>query len=426
MISLILISLGISSSQASSSASSHASIAPTTYVDTYWHYRANLMKGFVRVGDGAGGCLIADSRNTTTNTITFADSTSNQGWYFSVLATELFLLRENRKDTSGTLKEIACALKAMSRLGLSIDGYFIRDDVDTAAGKRFPGIQNVVSDFTNENPKKKQMSQDQVLDLMMGYRFLALYLNEEDQVDQMNLKKEVKRQVRTMLQYVRGKPIWHSWVIYGKDGMKVERGPDAKFYSKAFKKIGDEILGRKGNRGVRSYFISGAVFWFFKLTIDPLQFYSKTMVLELASTSGVWGRSAERILKRYDLKYHAEVFRLINAVIYRRHIRENEGGNKRQGFHDKIEGYLNLAPYAGITGDEMPVWGQPNRYYADDRIRSHQYGPTDNPPALTDEMPGTDFMLLHNLFLIYYKPAVAKTFAPTQEYKDAFQQSCGY
>ena len=118
----------------------------------YWAYRDRLRQKFILVDQNVeyfGTNIPASSIDLTSKSIDWGDANSGMSHYLSVLATELWLLKNNEQDYSQTLKELYYAMHAMERmdvysesslrgkanLGNFVDepvdrnGFHIRDDV---------------------------------------------------------------------------------------------------------------------------------------------------------------------------------------------------------------------------------------------------------------------------------------------------------
>ena len=97
-------------------------------LDKYWRYRERLREKFIVVKDSVeyfGASIPASEINYETSTIDWGDANMSMSHYLSVLATELWLLKNNEQDYSLTLKELYYAMLAMERLDLYSE-YHIR------------------------------------------------------------------------------------------------------------------------------------------------------------------------------------------------------------------------------------------------------------------------------------------------------------
>ena len=97
-------------------------------LEKYWRYRERLREKFIAVSDSVeyfGANIPACEINYETSTIDWGDANMSMSHYLSVLATELWLLKNNGQDYSLTLKELYYAMLAMERLDLYSE-YHIR------------------------------------------------------------------------------------------------------------------------------------------------------------------------------------------------------------------------------------------------------------------------------------------------------------
>ena len=91
----------------------------------YWDYRERLRNKFMVVSENvmeygtnipAAEIFYNDTTDRTKNRISWGDANGNMSQYLSVLATELWILKNNGQDYSTTLKELYYAMFALERL----------------------------------------------------------------------------------------------------------------------------------------------------------------------------------------------------------------------------------------------------------------------------------------------------------------------
>ena len=171
----------------------------------YWFYKNRLHKFFIVQGLGQGRSIPANHRNMERGGIDkldFGDGLIHHGWYIGVLATEHKLLDGNQRitDLERNRTELYYALEALDRLdreaeeappwnfapsSSNLDGFAIRSDAsypffnDTyyewnKYPDQMPNVEEVASDFVSPTPTNKELSQDQVIHLLIG-----LYLTLE-------------------------------------------------------------------------------------------------------------------------------------------------------------------------------------------------------------------------------------------------------
>jgi hypothetical protein len=101
----------------------------------YWKLRSRLHESFVSVGEGHGKSLVFQNVHTGNQcihsphhySIAGGDILLHHGWYLSVLATELHLLKAHNLEVGKTIMELYYALKAVDRLDLyaeDLSNYF--------------------------------------------------------------------------------------------------------------------------------------------------------------------------------------------------------------------------------------------------------------------------------------------------------------
>lgn len=167
----------------------------------YWKYRERLRNRFMVVSENVeryGVNIPAAFIDYDLDTINWGDANSNMSHYLSVLATELWLLKNNNQDYSTTLKELYYAMLAMERLdtyseyslryrenigyyigntwvrgfvdqGNDINGFHLRDDVSDGFWSIYNGhfdVPHYYSNFKNEN--MYECSQDVIYHNMEG------------------------------------------------------------------------------------------------------------------------------------------------------------------------------------------------------------------------------------------------------------------
>ncbi|MFN7013775.1 MAG: 3-coathanger stack domain-containing protein, partial [Bacteroidia bacterium] len=186
-------------------------------IEKYWYYRQRIQDGFIKYGENIGESMLADIRNAYknenvnppvySNMLRWGQHSIYMGWYIGVLATEYKLLKDAGKNTDRTLMELYYCLYAIDRLdeysnrppptnqpnSSVLDGYFIRDDVpsnflddnldhfnknvsyhnyDLVAGE-------IESDYTADDERAKEMSQDELYHLMIGLALVKHFVENE-------------------------------------------------------------------------------------------------------------------------------------------------------------------------------------------------------------------------------------------------------
>ncbi len=168
----------------------------------YWWYHHRLLNDFMVKGDCQGCSEVLAERAygstqgcpSTSVAAKWGDQTDDLGDLMGVLATEYKLEVINNQPTDSTIEELYYVLRAFNRLDLTaeanigdihttvpiddLNGFFIRDDVPRNFLDLHPKLKqgltstypvtSLESDFTDPNPKAKEMSSDHAWHIMMG------------------------------------------------------------------------------------------------------------------------------------------------------------------------------------------------------------------------------------------------------------------
>ena len=102
----------------------------------------------------------------------------------------------------------------------------------------FPGMTNILSDYTNPDWWAKEMSQDQVCHVLMGLALVKKLIPSDLAVNGMNLRAAAINRGADIVDWVHQ----HGWIIYDPVfNIPVNRGEDARAYAKGFAKVGSYI-----------------------------------------------------------------------------------------------------------------------------------------------------------------------------------------
>ncbi|MBL7717169.1 MAG: hypothetical protein JNL01_17020 [Bdellovibrionales bacterium] len=414
-------------------------------IKKYWNYRKRLFEKFIHLKGGPADALLAGHRDG--GNIVYSDGTVDLGWYLAVLGSELELLKSLGKPTANCLFEISRVLDAQDRLTEvgnrlegkpgSATGYFARDDADRSVIGKIPGVTHVESDFLSsaEYPTDwgylNHMSQDQAVNLLLGYRVLAHTLETSDQHLGKNLRMQMETQVSRILKHMYGQK---DWIIrfpgtQGK-GSKVRRGPNAAAFSKALVGIGKRILGEsqwdETMKPVKPALISYPAFEFLKIRGIPYPWWTQAMILILGTTGDAWGKSAKKVLSEFSLKLGFPLYPLLHAHLNSQKMKLRGGILNRKDYQlsqDELLALLVSAPFDGPNGADKTTWCNNQRFYKERRLWTCpvQWEDGDYRFTETTEFPGTDYMLFHNLYQLYYSPEGVETYTPTPEYEAALK-----
>jgi len=187
-------------------------------LEKYWKYRQELRDKFIvvsgNVEEPGVNIPAADIYYTTGKPklpphVSWGDGNSNMSHYLSMLATELWLLKNNNQDYSTTLKELYYAMLAMERLDLyseknfrtqenkgnsvnpstDINGFHSRDDVSQVFWDKYKNhfpigeFSSCYSRLDDEGDRKKgiyDISQDVTFHNMEGLALVAKLVGTEN------------------------------------------------------------------------------------------------------------------------------------------------------------------------------------------------------------------------------------------------------
>lgn len=414
-------------------------------IQKYWNYRQKLFERFIHLKGGPGDGLVASQRDG--GQAVYSDATVVLGWYLAVLGTELDLLKRLGKPTASNLLEISHVFNAMDRLraaGNKADGapgsdtgYFFRDDVDRSIIGKLPGTTDVHSDYLAgaENPYDwgylNQMSQDQAINMLLGYRMVAMSLEDTDVHAGKNLRAQLEDQVERIIKHLNGKKDWLIRLPGAKGkGSKVRRGPDARAFSEALVDIGQAILGKDQWKAkmkeIKPAWFSIPAFELMRIRGVPYPFWTQAMILILGSTSDAWGKSARKTLGNYARRTGLTLYPLLHAYVHDSKMKLKGGflGRKDNGLsQQEFMDLMKSAPPQGPNGADKTQWCGPQRFYKSRHYWTCpvQYGEGDYWHFENEEFPGVDYMLFHNLYLLYYNPEGIETYGPTPGYEAALK-----
>jgi hypothetical protein len=177
----------------------------------YWKYRDRLRKRFMvvdgnveRAGVNIPAAFINYDYNNGNGNIDWGDGNSNMSHYLSVLATELWLLKNNNQDYSATLKELYFAMLAMERLDVyseynlrkslnypdpdpltsDVNGFHIRDDVSDVIWSIYKShfdVTSYASVYKGDGASGSMMgiSQDNIYHNMEGLALVSKLVGTE-------------------------------------------------------------------------------------------------------------------------------------------------------------------------------------------------------------------------------------------------------
>lgn len=397
---------------------------------TYWHYRQRLLDDFVRVGEGRGRSICATARvqDGRRNSLYYGDNTTYHGWYIGMLATEYALLKRNGESVTETRTELFYALRAVIRLDsiaetlydstncmpgkASINGFFVRDDVSREQLKLFPGMEHVYSDYLlgyetyDRLHSDNEMSQDQAIHLLCGLRLVQQYVDDSATVHGIHIRKMAIETALRIIGYISH----NKWIVINPvTGKKVYRGPDARMFSYAFLKAAYAFGGAEALKELPPMHVKSLIGWPVTKTALVPVFFNRTMILILATIGNAYGTPplTNANLGLYDLYWQKQIFPLMHAEFYGlKHIsscRVNEKKIREMVYSADTIGNRSYASYG---------WNTTNRWLAP----AHTYKSYDGFFTFK-ENTGLDWMVLHNLYRLRWKPAENKYFKMPEKLK---------
>lgn len=366
----------------------------------YWEQRLQLLQNLVEVGNGHGMSTPSGGKKNGSK-MAYGDNTIKLGWYIGVLATEYKRLKMAGQNTAPTLHELYFALKAMERLdqyaeefhhvvlagkskGTMKDkwkkpnGFFMRDDMtlDTYLTNFYPKKwhgepekkKNIFVSMNISSPSEKsyqyrkhigtderlafEMSQDQVIHLLMGLTLVQRYIPANAQINNESVLKmaediafQIGRHLERNEYFIRN-PV---------NGKTVNVGGEAIVFSGAIAKTLSYITGFS----MLSPIMKDRDFWYAQIGILAIAgenniFYNRAMAAILISTSEIASKSSVIMTypwlrdifdyngvlggdKHHDTWVGAEkVFGLIHGQLYHKKPWKKGKGYSRKNIHWSI------------------------------------------------------------------------------------------
>jgi hypothetical protein len=233
----------------------------------YWNYRDKYHKQFVKIGLGDGKSISAANIDNNPSNLSaeyghnawpttnpsfgyrkWGDAMNMHGDYIAVLATQYKLLKDAGKDLTSVLNELYYAIEAVNRVDATaerkiggpaypnnqLNGFFVRDDVNSSFNQnwlgefsntedtkdRYEGINSSLYDDRFPSPtlaqrSKNEMSQDQMIGLIMGFSFVNklvghVYVKPTASDAGFFLDTEVKNITNRLLNWVTQTKLWEN------------------------------------------------------------------------------------------------------------------------------------------------------------------------------------------------------------------------
>jgi hypothetical protein len=422
--------------------------------EKYWNYRERLNNDFMLgIGSEIGYSFPFMERyrgvESTEAVLYWDDATIGLGYYIAVLATEYKLLNNNNKSTKSTIRELFYALEALNTLdyraenmyykpnGIKgnprLNGFFIRDIATDSMNKSanyklyntdtnllkvhnlHGGSMNITKTIFSE-----EMSKDQIIFIMVGLRLIKELIPENLEFKENNIarkfsntnntyiRKEAINIANRQLKYITKNKkaafplVYYHWNIINPVSNKtVDRGGDAFSQSYGFEKLymafnnKDSTLFTKKGERFAAKLVNGGTKTLLNSIIKSGEGH---MVLTLAAISNQWNNKTKKKLEKkcfkdFKNKANYDFLVLLYAVLYNDSLDNN--------YKSYFKELLNSAPYNGPynyngNGDFANFeWSTSRRYSRpENRGTNRQSHPGD--------YNGLDYMLIHNLYNIYY------------------------
>ncbi|MBN1184032.1 MAG: hypothetical protein JXB49_17190 [Bacteroidales bacterium] len=396
--------------------------------EKYNHYRERLFREFIAYDSTTQpnymGTFIAASKRIETPTykgLWWGEGTINTSCLIQVLVTEYLMNIQNGKDNTQTLHDLYFAMKTYERLDLyaetyyldkgpgtaSLNGFFIRDDVPGDILERYPYLisiedQNkwsVYSDYyfaccSWKDKYHKEMSQDQVWHLLLGFALVAKFLDTLYIEENYHFQDQAKEYSRLMITRLQGEKNfkWQLRNPVDKHKIPQNRGGKVRIMAYGFAEAGHTITGENfhkynSDNGLwRTAFYQG---WFVKKNFDDdFCFRILSTIADLPDEDDF-----NRLITYYYKKkiYKYPQFPLLFILLHSEN--SDEYYQKTGSLLPDVEALLNEAPMEGPSSKEE-TWSATNMLIWPESANNGKPGEMYN---------GLDYMLLHNLYYLTIK-----------------------
>ena len=238
---------------------------PEKNAEKYSCYRERLCNEFIYCSEDTsvkGSYIPMESIRINPSNKTYAhwaDAIWWQGHYIAMLAIEYKLLQVNNQNTDSTLRELRNAVETYNRLDLSaescwggrdsLNGFFIRDDIDTSMTPVF-GVNFILSDYSKNcgdtGSAGNAPSQDQLWGTYLGFALVNKLV--DDDTLKINISKITSRLIKAMQnKRANGKEVWE--IINPVTGALIQKTGDIKWMQYAHAQAGYYLTGKDLNFG---------------------------------------------------------------------------------------------------------------------------------------------------------------------------------
>lgn len=387
--------------------------------DPYWRLRDRLRDEFLVVGGAPGDSIPATRRVDATASMKWADATIQLGWYIGALAIEEAILADpailpgygdGRAWTADdAARELAYALDALDRLDdhdatgfpdcagpWGVDGFFVRDDVPADYGAHFDGITIIESDWVDPVIWNKEMSQDQVIHVLVGLALVVKFTDPERTVDGVVLVDQAKAAAARIARHVESDGTW-SILNPGCDDKTVDRGDGAQFYSTAFAAAFTAITGEAGAEGLFPIAWDDSADPGYPAWQNPNNLH---MGMALAAVGNAWGDESYANLVTLADAYGWDAYPALHAVLH---------GPPPEADGAALRGRLSVQ--LDELGESEPASPWPDGPTTSGWTTWHRYIVASNEHYVGSEgsegyrYPGTDYLLAHALHAAAFEAA---------------------
>lgn len=408
------------------------------YLEQYWYFRHQLKDKFMYYnGDASaqGAHLIAENKNDYESYIRWADGVWWMGHYLSVLSIEYLLLQRNNQDLQETIDEINLVFDTYERLDYnaepcfndilgdpgqpSINGFFLRDDLDISCSTYFNGYE-ILADYVHcqDGTEKNVNSQDQCIMMFLGLNMIKKLVGDSGIQDR---SEEIGDLIVERLHYY-WPPVWTDiWEIRNPVTLGIPEGGaqyELKSYRWAMAEAAGQITGDNEHAG-GSYFDKGqfdvaqALTWDMLQGGNPIEKFVGYFTMVLAAVvndgdaplhPGPDGKAYDWLYDLYNktkgyegMPFDVGLFPHLPAI---NEILHGFNGNNRMPATLYEQKYLNTTPPCGSKyyeheeGSTVPPWHTMSLM-----TPWHGEGSADD---YEGEYNMVDFMLLYNLYFSNY------------------------
>ena len=409
----------------------------------YKNYRSNLVNNYIlKIGISNGNSLPASERQISNHKIKWADATISLGHYLGVLATEYHLLSLKGENTDNTTKELYYAISALYRLDYKaetfyskgdslaqLNGFFVRDDINNItvaeykklnSNTQIQKVNNFNSDLTDIDSDvgyslNNEMSKDQVIFLLMGLKLIDKYIPEDlvyksesetaiinysSGITSLNLAAEYITIL--ILEYLSSNKSIIGWpIINSVTNKRVKRGYNAfHFQAKAYNNIYEEYTNGGNIYGRCNRLFASLENGLLRAVISPVIKQNQGhMVLTLAAISNQFNNKTQAKLFKYSFKDYKnggnyEWEPLLHAALY------SQKTDLLDGKANWYKDFLSQAPANGPYNYKDSNLEHQNWSVSRRTTQPESRGDRYNNDAAN--FNGLDYMLIYNLYLIYY------------------------